>query len=71
MTQQEKEIKKICKKLGVPIPPRIAIPTEEEINEAFNKIYASNYFDDDCELAHTKEGFEKGYLTSLVLAALK
>ena len=71
MTNQEKEIKKICKKLGVPIPPRIEIPSEEEIEKIFEKLYSSNYFDDACELIHTKEGFEKGYLTYLLLAASK
>ncbi len=71
MTDQEKEIKKICKALGIEIPAEVVIPSEKELDNTFEKLYAADYFDDGCEKFYTKEGFEKGYLTSLVLAALK
>ena len=71
MTDQEKEIKKICKALGIEIPAEVVIPSEEELDNTFEKLYAADYFDDVCELIHTREGFEKGYLTSFVLATLK
>ena len=71
MKSQEKTLKEICKKLGIPIPAGVCLPTEEEIDEAFNKIYAANYFDDACELIHTKDGFTKGYLTALILKETK